>query len=232
MDKNVKLAVLVLGGGLGVYLLYKYLKDQGYWAKWFGASASAAPAVSAAAAASSAPASTASAPAAGPIAPHPGGWLPTDYVPCTGGIAVWNDGPDANSANYRTSPQDASKVRCVMEEPPIVPPSCSPNQQLVNGVCQAVAATLSTIQKVQQAAGSQTSLNTDQWCFYYNQIFGEGSCPDPGNIDGSIFAANGLTDRTTPTDVNTWWGVMTQANPGLSGLGWLSKQYLAGEWAA
>lgn len=34
MDKNVKLVVFAVAGGIGVYLTYKYLHDNGYLQKW------------------------------------------------------------------------------------------------------------------------------------------------------------------------------------------------------
>jgi hypothetical protein len=79
-------------------------------------------------------------------------------------------------------------------------------------------------------AGQGPLLNMDQWCFYYNQIKGDGSCPDPGAIPAGTYAGAGVLladgqtpgDRTTPIDINTWWALVTWEQPGLSGLSALS----------
>ena len=192
--------------GLGVYLVYEYLQAHGGLAGFLGSVTGIGTGTTGAvpgAGASTGP----GAPAV--TAPHPGGWMPTDYVPCVGGVAVWNSGPDANTAQYRSTPQSAALVKCAMP--------AATGAGTSSGAPTPAGSTVS--QKMQAAAGAN-SFNFDQWCYYYTQVTGQ-PCPvDPGSIDPSVYQGAGIVDRTTPTDVNTWLAIIQSQAPsaGVSGL--------------
>lgn len=74
-----------------------------------------------------------------------------------------------------------------------------------------------TISQKMVAAAGTSSLNMDEWCYYYTQVTGN-DCPvDPG--DPSLYPNGG--DRSTAIDINTWLSIMQGQAPelGLSGLG-------------
>ncbi len=239
MDKNLKLIILVGAGGVGVWLTWKYLYDNGYLQKWFPTWFAASPA---------APVTPQPAAAASKIlATVPGTNPPIIQLP---GIP-----PVLITAPPATTPAACPPGQYMYNGQCVPTGSTCPTGQTTDpatGVCQAAAAaataTLTTMQQMQQAAGTD-SLSTDQWCFFYTQATGS-DCPvDPGSIpaqvyhDAGVYAVDGSIgadgtpnpgDRTTPTDIGTWYALMQNQNPGfaLSGLGAFSRSRLAMEWAA
>src|SRR5262249_23173322 len=104
---------------------------------------------------------------------------------------------------------------------PTAPPAnpqnpCPSGQYLYNGQCIPTGTAgandiLTQVATASGNAGNGPLLSMDQWCFYYNQIRGDGTCPDPGNIPDSTYQGAGVVSsdgtpyRQIPIDVNTWW---------------------------
>jgi hypothetical protein len=65
------------------------------------------------------------------------------------------------------------------------------------------------------AAGVGTTLNLDQWSYYYQVVTGNAFPVDPGTIPPGIYQGAGIVDRTTPTDIGTWLAIMQNQAPQL-----------------
>lgn len=164
-----------------------------------------------------------------PTPPAGGPYVPTDYNPCVGGVAVWNASAGAalnGGAQPSTVPQSAAAVTCVTTA------GCPIGQTNVNGVCtvEPAGATLISQQMLAAATtatGAGTALNMDQWDYYYQMVTGSAFPIDPGSIPPGVYAGAGIVDRTTPTDIGTWLAIMQNQDPslGLSGLGMFSYRY-------
>jgi hypothetical protein len=82
------------------------------------------------------------------------------------------------------------------------------------------------------AAGMSDGLDMDQWAYYFEQITGQPSPRDPGDI---IAAAGdnppSFPDgRATVMDIGTWLAFMNQDGAGISGLEGLAALHVANAW--
>jgi len=229
MDKNLKYGILILAGGVGVYIIWK----GGYLQQWFPSlfgTATPTPAPTPSTQPSSTPPPTHPPVIPPPSTPPPPGTnYPAAGTPSTvngqtyiaDGHGGWN--PVAPSHNCPTGQHwSALDNACV----------CDDGSTNVNGVCQGqhpAPAVLSISQRMVAAAGQTDGLDLDQWCYYYTQVTGN-ACPrDPGDI---IAAAGDPSPsfpqgRSTPIDIGTWLAFMNQDGAGLTGLAAL---HVANAW--
>jgi hypothetical protein len=244
MDKNIKYGILILAGGVGVYLIYK----GGYFQQWFpslfGPSTPTKPATT-----PSTPTTITTTPKT-PALTQPPVTTPTGYPPAgtlsysngatfqadgKGGWVMIQAAPNTTcppglqhqNSNDPTSP-------CVPLHPASLPNNCdtnTPGWSYQNGECLETPAVQTISEKMVAAAGMSDGLNMDQWCYYYTQVTGN-ACPrDPGEI---IAAAGDNPPsfpqgRDTLMDVNTWLAFMNQDGAGLTGIG-LAALHVANAW--
>ena len=95
------------------------------------------------------------------------------------------------------------------------PPATCPGGSFVNGVCtQEPTDPISQLMVgLATSSGSGTSLDMDQWNYFYSQVTGNPSPVDPGSISPGVYAGAGIVDRTTPTDIGTWLAIMQNQSP-------------------
>jgi hypothetical protein len=226
VDKNLRLGILVIVGGVGVYLVYK----GGYFKKWFPTLFTSNPADAASDAAAAkakadlAASDAAAAKAKADLAAAQAAANPTNTAAQAAAVKAASDAAAAkaiaNTAALKATADAAAAAAAAAANP-----TCPAGQWNYNGTCVPTGTgPTDTVTKVATAAGKAGMgplLNMDQWCYFYKQIVGSDDCPDPGAIPDSVYAGawGQAADRTTPIDAGTWWALSKWANPGLAGAG-------------
>ncbi len=221
MDKNLKYGILILAGGVGIYIIYKGGYLQQWFPSLFGTSTpTPAPTPSTQPSVPTTITPIPKLPALPPALPVPVSATP----PAVG--TVYTD----SSGNHWSWTGSGWQALTPSNPPPsggaAAPPATAQATQLVS-------------QQMVALAGSSDGLSLDQWCFEYTAATGN-QCPfDPGEILPQEFIDAGVVntdgsggDRTTPTSISTWLAFVNLKAPGagISGLQGLAALHVANAW--
>lgn len=238
MDNRVKYGILILAGGVGIYIIWK----GGYFQQWFPSlfgTTTPTPTTPSAPAPTTPKALTPPNPPPGAMPPP----NPNNYPPAGTQSIV-------NGATYQADGKGGWVLVKAAPTPPTTPtqlptycdlntPGWSLNAQ---GQCAPTPATSPTqliSQQMVAQAGKSNGLSLDEWCYEYTAVTGQ-QCPfDPGNIlpqefnDAGVHLDDGtIGDRTTPTSIDTWLAFVNLKAPGsgISGLSGLAALHVANAW--
>ncbi len=220
MDSRVKYGILIVVGGVGVYLIWK----GGYFQQWFpslfgpsttpttpGTTTGQTPAqIAAAAAAAKAASDAAAAKASGDAAALAAA---NKAASDAAAAKVAADAAAAaqqtaqNAAAAKAAADRAAAAKAAADAAAAVqqhPPPCPDPNMTWNGVAcvcppgYLLGATTNTCdpqlvsQQMVTWAGTSDGLSTDEWCYFYTKVTGN-DCPvDPGSIDPNVYHDAGV----------------------------------------
>jgi hypothetical protein len=253
MDNRVKYGILVVVGGVGVYLLWKGNYFQQWFPSLFGPSTPATtptptgqtPAQIAAAAAAAKAASDAAAAAASGNAAALAAAQKAASVAAAAKAAADAAAAATQAANTAAAAKAAAANQPVTHTCPDIMTWNAAENACVCPLGYLLGATTNTCvpqlvsQQMVTAAGASDGLSMDEWCYEFTAVTGQ-QCPiDPGSIDPGVYHDAGVQladgspgDRSTPTSIQTWLAIMQNQAPsaGLSGLQGLAALRVANAW--